>query len=337
MKDRVALVITSIAGSDHPILNQYAKECYSKNISFIMAGDTKSPDDFSIEHCDFLSIETQSRLPFKIASLIPHKHYSKKNIAYLHAIDKGSEIIIETDDDNIPLESFWEERSQDLNGSLIENGSWTNIYSYFSDENIWPRGFSLRHLSSQPVSIKEFDVKSYYCPVQQGLADENPDVDAIYRLVLPLPFYFKQNDPVILGQNSICPFNSQNTTWFKEAFALLYLPSYCSFRMTDIWRSFIAQRIMWTCGWNLGFHNATVFQKRNDHDLMHDFEDEISGYTNNEAIVKDLINLELKEGKAYIYDNLKSCYTMLIEKNYIDEKELILVDAWINDLQKLTK
>ena len=28
------------------------------------------------------------------------------------------------------------------------------------------------------------------CPIQQGLADRNPDVDAIYRLILPLPFSF---------------------------------------------------------------------------------------------------------------------------------------------------
>jgi hypothetical protein len=29
---------------------------------------------------------------------------------------------------------------------------------------------------------------------------------------------------------------------------LLYLPSHCCFRMTDIWRSFIAQRCLWELG-----------------------------------------------------------------------------------------
>src|ERR1700691_4694073 len=88
-----------------------------------------------------------------------------------------------------------------------------------------------------------------------------------------------------------CPFNSQNTTWFKEAFPLLYLPYYCSFRMTDIWRSFVAQRIAWTCGWPVLFHQSTMRQERNDHNLMNDFRDEISGYNNNALICNSLKEL----------------------------------------------
>src|SRR6185369_7426051 len=123
-----------------------------------------------------------------------------------------------------------------------------------SDLNIWPRGFSLNKIKDKPAAITEKNNTDFFCPVQQGLADENPDVDAMYRLIMELPVHFKKRTPVILGLNSICPFNSQNTTWFKQAFPLLYLPSYCSFRMTDIWRSFIAQRICAANGWYILFH-----------------------------------------------------------------------------------
>ena len=133
-------------------------------------------------------------------------------------------------------------------------------------------------------------------PIQQGLADLNPDVDAIYRLTQPLPVSFqKEPKRIALGHGSICPFNSQNTTWFREAFPLMYLPSYCSFRMTDIWRSFVAQRIAWTCGWNILFHEATVWQERNEHAIIKDFKDEISGYCNNREIMDRLMQLDLKE------------------------------------------
>ena len=54
-------------------------------------------------------------------------------------------------------------------------------------------------------------------------------------------------------------------------YPLLYLPAYCSFRMTDIWRSFVAQRIAWENGWRLLFHGPTMEQERNVHDLMKDF------------------------------------------------------------------
>src|SRR3712207_7949160 len=40
------------------------------------------------------------------------------------------------------------------------------------------------------------------CPIQQGLADENPDVDAIYRLALPLPQNFRSDRRVALGPGS---------------------------------------------------------------------------------------------------------------------------------------
>ena len=44
--------------------------------------------------------------------------------------------------------------------------------------------------------------------------------------------------------------------------------------MTDIWRSFVAQRIAWANGWAILFHEPTVWQDRNEHNLMRDFRDE---------------------------------------------------------------
>ena len=93
------------------------------------------------------------------------------------------------------------------------------------------------------------------CPIQQGLADGNPDVDAIFRLVLPLPMNFGRKPPIALCRGAWCPFNSQNTSWWPAAYPLLYLPAYCSFRMTDIWRSFVAQRICWENGWSSAQRN----------------------------------------------------------------------------------
>ena len=179
------------------------------------------------------------------------------------------------------------------------------------------------------------DIANVDSPIQQGLADENPDIDAIYRLILPLPVKFDKHENIALGINSWCPFNSQNTTWFKEAFPLLYLPSYCSFRMTDIWRSFVAQRIAWTCGWNVMFHTSTVRQERNDHNLMMDFSDEISGYLNNGRIASELQNLNLKSGIDNITDNLINCYQLLINMNLVNKSELTLVELWVEAINSL--
>ena len=327
------LIITSIANQEHPVLNQFAEEASINNISFIVIGDTKSPKEFILEGCDFFSIERQQQLPFELANILPVKHYARKNLGYLYAISKGAEIIIETDDDNLPLEGFWENRTKLVNAHCLKNKGWVNVYKYFTESHIWPRGFALENiLDPLPPLEKLILIDS---PIQQGLADENPDVDAIYRLTSPLPIIFDKSNNIALGNNTFCPFNSQNTTWFREAFPLLYLPSHCSFRMTDIWRSFVAQRIAWTCGWSILFHQSTVWQERNEHNLMNDFRDEISGYINNAQIVKVLKELDLKDGIENISTNMKLCYKALIELGFVGEQESMLLDAWLKDINSL--
>jgi len=331
MNQSRCLVITSIQSSENKVLKDYATLCKEHQVHFIIAGDTKSPENFDLKGCEYLGIGTQQQLPFQLAKLLPHKNYAKKNIAYLQAIQKGHDVIIETDDDNLPLKEFWESRSSTLTGDLADTKNWVNVYHYFSENFIWPRGFSLNHLKEKTAELK-LSNSTFFSPIQQTLVDENPDVDAIYRLSMLLPFYFKKRKTVVLGKESVCPFNSQNTTWFKEAFPLLYLPSYCSFRMCDIWRSFIAQRILWTNGWHLSFHSPNAYQQRNAHDLMLDFEEEISGYLNNAKIVEELKALPLLSGEANIFQNLRACYKLLTDKNYVDKKELVLLEAWIQDI-----
>ncbi len=181
--------------------------------------------------------------------------------------------------------------------------------------------------------IDQFKEDEVNCPIQQGLANQNPDVDAIYRIIAKLQLDFNKSQSVALGQNAWCPFNSQNTTWFKEAFSLLYLPSYCSFRMTDIWSSFIAQRIAWANGWPVLFHQATMEQYRNEHNLLKDFEAEIPGYMNNERIGLLLSELNIPQGRYEVYEALRMCYAKLVEEGIFDQKELEVLEAWIKDLK----
>lgn len=324
------LIITSIANHEHPVLKQFAEESAARNFSFIVIGDIKSPQGFHLDKCDFYSVERQKELKFKLGETLPYKHYARKNLGYLTAMSKGAKTIIETDDDNIPFESFWNDRSKQVRAYEIIDKGWVNIYKYFTDVHIWPRGFALENILD---TLPELTVqKTLNCPIQQGLADENPDVDAIYRLTLPLPVKFNKSENIALGNNSFCPFNSQNTTWFKEAFPLMYLPSYCSFRMTDIWRSFVAQRIAWTCDWAILFHNSTVWQQRNDHNLMIDFRDEIVGYNNNSLIYNKLKALNLKPGIENISENMIICYRELIDCGLIGTEEIDLLKRWISDV-----
>lgn len=330
-----ALVVTSISEPNN-VLRALAAGSIKHGIAFYTVGDTKSPPEFSLDGCRYYSVDQQRALPFAYASLAPVRSYARKNIGYLLAMRDGCEWICETDDDNFPRDAFWLPRAREVEGTEVASPGWVNVYAHFADRFIYPRGFPLECLGGPTDGVLAGEVPcTSMAPIQQGLADANPDVDAIYRLVHRLPLDFNERDPLFLGQGSWCPFNSQNTTFFREVYPLMYLPAHCSFRMTDIWRSFVAQRILWTCGWKLLFHSATVWQERNEHDLLKDFADEIPGYLNNGRIGRTLEELELDAGPIHIHANLRKCYESLIRLGVVGTEELPLIDAWITDLRNL--
>ncbi len=329
-----AIIITSIA-SPNAVMQSIAAQCIKRAWHFIVAGDHKSPPDFKLEGCDFYDIKAQHASGFLTAKSCPKNHYARKNIAYLIAMQGGAKLIIETDDDNMPLDAFFAPRQFKQQVTTLHHAGWVNAYAYFSDEDIWPRGLPLDVIRDTPPSRNILSEESVDCPIQQGLANANPDVDAIYRLLFPLPRNFRAAPSVALGQGSWCPFNSQNTTWFPPVFPLLYLPAYCSFRMTDIWRSFVAQRILFENNWHFLFHAPTVIQDRNEHDLMRDFADEVPGYLNNGKIRSALEDLSLKEGSEHIPDNMRQCYGCLVAMGVVGEQELALLNGWLEDIANL--
>ena len=331
MNPATALVITSI-NPPNRAMQMFAEGAQTRGIRFLVIGDTKSPADFELQGCEFHSVERQLKSGLSFAPKCPTRHYARKNIGYLLAVNSGAEIILDTDDDNFPRDGFWDERTETVEASLFTQRGWMNAYKYFSDSLIWPRGLPLDTIHHPLPNWESLPRQNVRCPIQQGLADENPDVDAIYRLLLPLPQNFRSDRTLALSGHSWCPFNSQNTTWFKPAFPLLYLPAYCSFRMTDIWRSFVAQRIARENDWSVLFHRPTVWQERNEHNLMRDFADEVSGYLTNDKIKQTLDALKLASGEAAIPENMRICYRALVEMAAVGAGELELLDLWLADL-----
>jgi hypothetical protein len=329
MKEALSVVVTSIA-APNAVLGALAEGCRARGHQFIVVGDEPSPADFRLEGCSFYGLKEQRETGFRFAEACPTRHYARKNLGYLLAVRGGASVIVETDDDNIPRESFWAERQRRQSVPSVVGAGWVNVYRYFTEANVWPRGLPLERVKDAVPDFDALSLADADCPVQQGLADENPDVDAIYRLVAPLPLSFRGDRRVALARGSWCPFNSQNTTWWREAFALLYLPAYCSFRMTDIWRSFVAQRVAWEQGWSVLFHEPTVWQERNEHNLLRDFRDEVPGYLNNAAICEALAGLTLAPGR--IGENVVACYEKLVEMSLVGERELPLLAAWLEDL-----
>lgn len=296
----------------------------------IIVGDKKSKPIENSQNLTFLSVEDQKKLGFSVVEHLPYNHYTRKNIGYLYAIREGAEVIYDTDDDNLPY-PYWKLENFQC-GNIIESEyDFVNIYRHFSNEKIWPRGFPLDLINAKD-KIEVTSSKPLKVGIWQGLADLDPDVDAIYRLVFNQPVTFERKDSVILPEGKYCPFNSQNTFWAKEAFPFLYLPATTSFRFTDILRGYIAQRLLWAGGMHLGFHEATVFQERNVHDFMKDFRDEIECYLNTRPAIESFARLKLTNEPL---GNFRIAYQQLHLDGLISADEISIVEAWLTDLESL--
>lgn len=298
----------------------------------ILVGDRKSPPIADTERRTFLSLETQLGLGMELGGASPVNHYARKNIGYLHAIGQGAQVIYDTDDDNIP-NAHWASPARFRCDRLVSSASgFVNIYRHFTDEHIWPRGFPLDEIHDNQLTYR------MGCPVEigvwQGLADADPDVDAIWRLTLNKDIEFRRSEPVAIPAGQYCPFNSQNTFWRGDVFPLLYLPTTVRFRFTDILRSYVAQRLMRENGLCLGFMAASVRQERNPHDYLDDFRDETDCYLHIKPIVGLLDSLELS---GDYHADLRAAYRALSRHGYVDGRELTTLEAWLSDLTSIEK
>jgi STELLO glycosyltransferases len=293
----------------------------------VVVGDKKTSPDWHYPGVIYLSPEVQQEIAGQFSNLLPWNSYTRKNIGYLYAILQGARIIYETDDDNIPSPNWVTEPNFSANAELLSGASFVNIYSHFTDKVVWPRGLPLRYIlnAETPILVSAQDLR---VGVWQYLADEDPDVDAIYRLTNNKPIYFNSRSPLVLDQGTCCPFNSQNTYFRKEVFSLLYLPSSVTFRFTDIIRGLIAQPIMWAAGYHLGFAEASVLQKRNPHDYLNDFESEIPCYLLAEKVV--LIARGAVSPNRPIPQNLISVYRALCDNGVVSKDELEILNCWLN-------
>ena len=323
MEYRKYIIITSI----FPPTEAVQKFAEINNSTLVVVGDKKTPSNWHFPNVIFLPVDDQSMLnTTAFQKTLPYNHYCRKMLGYLYALQEGAEIIIDTDDDNIPNSDWDFPNFNDSYKFYRGEKGFVNIYNYFTEQSIWPRGLPLNHISKR-TDFSSVESENVNVGIWQGLADEDPDVDAIYRLVSDQSCVFNQQPPIVLDKGIVCPFNTQNTCIRKELFPLLYLPVNVSFRFTDILRGLVAQPIMWLHGFHLGFTSATVVQKRNPHDYFNDFLSEIPMYQHCEKVVETveksiLVNRTLS-------DNLYEAYRGLLNLNIVPLEEMSILQAWL--------
>ena len=321
-----AIVVTTI-NEETKAIKEFKR---FENCNLYIIGDNKTP-----AYNGVTTIEDQERLDFNIIAHMPYASYSRKMIGYLLAAQNGAEVIYETDDDNIPYGQFPVTFfANDKCATTLTGGGFVNAYKWFTDKKIWPRGYPLeRILGSSEVSVKQSKNK---VGIWQTLADGDPDVDAVYRLTIGENIIFNKNEPLVFSNGCYCPFNSQSTFWLRELLPLMYLPAFVNMRFTDILRGYVAQCIMQKFGYSLGFSAPLVYQERNEHNLIRDFQDELDCYVWSEQL-PNIINAAIISSET-ISNALYCAYYSLAGKGIVTtNRELALLNAWLLDTKYLIK
>jgi hypothetical protein len=293
----------------------------------VVVGDRKTPKDWHLDNCEFISIERQQELDYEIIKLLPDNHYCRKNIGYLYAISQGAKIIYETDDDNELIGGI------DLDVATVALSSdkqALNVFAYFGQPGVWPRGFPLDQIGNAKYQVGEAQGR---WGVIQGLINKDPDVDAIFRLTQGKEIYFEKKPACQLPPGVFCPFNTQNTIFSYDAFWGLMIPSTTSFRVCDIWRGYLVQRLLWDLDLGLCFTSPTAIQERNPHNLFQDFCDEQDLYLKSGNLIEFLLNW--KSEADPFSERLEKLAQAMVDAGYFKNEEVALVQAWMRDLTKV--
>lgn len=303
----------------------------------------------------YLNVAQQRALNYGTVKLLPLRHFSRKNVGYLYAIERGADFIFDLDDDNLvdrskqgPVHSVLRGKGVGLDDVPLVVGSpgVVNPYPYFAPSNkageaifAWPRGLPLASVRDEATALTQARIDesgarlhAAKLGVVQSLANGDPDVDAVYRLTRDIPFDFKLEGRVVaLGDGLFAPWNAQATLVAKPAFWGLLLPSSVDGRVSDIWRGYLASRLLWETEFRVAFASSEVVQDRNPHSYLSDFRKEAQLYNQTDDVLSALGDFRRRDGEPLSVAYLR-LVEIFVDKGFLSSPDRELAQVWLDDL-----
>ncbi len=310
----------------NPPTEAIEKFSQKKDWELFIVGDLKTPKDAyqnSGLNLRYLSPEMQEKKYPEYSNILGWNCSTRRNLGIIEACNQGAELIALVDDDNIPAENWGKDIyiNQEIEVDLFENKEDivvdpVYISSYYdhitktshSIDNpapncIWHRGFPLDKITNRYKT--EYRGKVKVTPlVQANLWNGDPDIDAILRLQHNHEIEFKSTN--YFTTSNISPFNSQNTILHRSVASYYKLLPGVG-RVEDIWGAYLMQLKLKDKMKSpyIIYGPATVYQKRNEHNLLKDFNEEIFGYSNTTKLLNGENVLPEKTVESYnIYRNI---------------------------------
>lgn len=252
--------------------------------SLVVIGDLKTPADYKLKRGVYVTPKMQEEYDRELSDAIGWRCIQRRNLGLLWAHDMGADIVAVIDDDNIPYEGWGQNL---MIGREVEANHYETELPAFdpvgatNERHIWHRGYPLQLVPKRDYTKRS--TRRIRPEAQADFWNGDPDIDAVCRMIFRPECKF---DPAAfpITSNRLSPFNSQNTfisgMWLKDYFLFPHVG-----RMDDIWASYYVE----AKGLKVVYGAPTVFQDRNEHDLVKDMRAEYCGYENNLKLVSDLV------------------------------------------------
>jgi hypothetical protein len=311
-------------------------------VEFLVVGDLATPLEVR-DYCTelskkngvdvrYLSVEDQikwlnSRGLSELDDYLPYNSIQRRNVGYLQACERGADVIVSLDDDNLA-------GSNDITGDFATVGEtqevlevsapndWYNCASmldYESEDsrNVYHRGFPYsKRDEEQEYSFTRTERKVM---IRAGLWFDVPDIDVITHLErAPRAYALRdkfEDELVALSDGTYCPVNTQNTAFHADLMPLIHtipmgdeVEGMEISRFDDIWLGFFAEKILHEMDGTVAYGTPISTHDRNTHHLNKELEHEAIGIRLNEVVVDTLADIEIS-GSTY-----NACYCDLIDK-----------------------
>jgi hypothetical protein len=288
-------------------------------LSVVVVGDRKTPEgarDFCASlgrrfpyPVTYLGVAEQLRYLVEypeLASHLPWDCIQRRQIGLLHAYEDGAELIITIDDDNyLAQRDFVGHHAlvgRRVTLDAFESAAgWVNVCDFLSEAH----GFRFYHRGFPPA-MRAHPERLAPAPttatgrvvVNAGLWLEEPDIDAVTRLAIPVrATAYTRSDNFVLAPGTWSPFNSQNTALHRDVVPAYFLSPWTG-RYDDIWASYVVDAIASHLGDLVAFGHPLVRQTRNPHDLWRDLDQERQGMRLTDALIDALRSIAFT-GRSY--------------------------------------
>ena len=338
-KPRVALCTTTI--NIPTVLRLY--RAYGPDVAFFVAGDLKTPKACeelceSLPGVNYLSPDWQKSLGYKCSELLGWDCIARRNIATLVALAWGAEIIVLTDDDNLPMNEFY--FTDHVNAltkphcgiKASSTSGWFDVGTLLYDDGdncaVPHRGFP-HNVNGHGTFQSVVDAK---VGVNAGVCMGDPDCSATTRIARSPVVHHAScllDSGIVVDNRTKTVFNSQNTAFIRElAPAMFMMPGVG--RYDDLYASLICQRVMIERDLHVKFSRPFVWQERNEHDLIKDLRAEIDGMENIEKFAQSLNTMSI--ANLPVIDALRIIYAF---DDILPTKAVTAAHAFLDDCEKV--